>query len=220
MNCSLHENPWLSIWVHPRKTIKGIVESNPNYCLWVLSAIFGFSSLIGIAQTISLGNHLSLLAIVVLSAILSPIWGFLIFSLSAWLLFQTGKWIGGSGDVPSIRTVVAWSHVPASLTVVVWTLLLFLFGQQLLQNVSLPADLTIGKTFLVFVGALIQMTASVWGVVIFINGLMVVQLFSIGKALLNVLLMVLLLGLILFVFLTAIQWSCSSFFDVPLITSQ
>ena len=75
MSGKLDMNPWFSIWVRPRRTIQAIVDYNPNYRLGILSAIYGFSALLGLAQSFSMGDIFGMISILIFTVILSPIWG-------------------------------------------------------------------------------------------------------------------------------------------------
>jgi hypothetical protein len=63
-------NPWKSILTKPRETIRSIVGYNANYRLLVLSIIYGFNSMLGIAQKISFGERLSGISMIILAVIL------------------------------------------------------------------------------------------------------------------------------------------------------
>jgi len=51
-------NPWLRMWVKPKTTIRKIIEYNPNFRLFWLSAIYGIVSLLSSSQSFALGHRL------------------------------------------------------------------------------------------------------------------------------------------------------------------
>ena len=74
-------NPWLGMWTHPKSTIRTIIDYNPNYRLFLMCAIYGFVSLISFTQSFALGSHINFFLLLLLSLIIAPFWGYLIFLL-------------------------------------------------------------------------------------------------------------------------------------------
>lgn len=195
-----HQSPWLSIWVRPRATITRIVQDNPNKSIWLLAAIFGFSSLLNTFQSASLGLSLSPLAILIIAIVLSPFWGMAYFSVWGWLVLKTGKWFKGQGTFHSIRAAYAWSAVPLVLNIPLWLLMALLFGKQLFLNFPEGYLLTDGQITILFFILISKVILAVWALVIFLNALSEVQEYSVFRAILNVivagLIAVIVLGLL------------------------
>jgi hypothetical protein len=191
-------NPWLSIWVQPRETIREIIDSNPNYKLFVLCALYGFPMAMSFAQSFSLCTKFPTWSIVVAGLILCTFLGFIGISICSWLLHVTGKWIKGTGTFQAIRAAVAWSNVPNAVTSLTWFILLGFFGGQVFcRGFSETAFVGYhaGIVFLIF---LIQSIVSIWGFIILLKTLGEAQGFSAWKALLNV--------AIPFVIVVALSW--------------
>ena len=184
----MSNNPWLTIWAHPRETIAGIISKNPNKDLWWLSAIYGFSSLLNIFQTFLVGKHLELFVIFLIVLVLCPLWGYLNLSIWSWVVAFTGKWLKGAGNFQVVRSAYAWSCVPLLINVPIWILLTFLFGSQLFSNFSEHPLLTNGQVTLLFCLLLLRVTGVIWSIVIYVNALAEVQKFSILRAIGNILL--------------------------------
>jgi hypothetical protein len=191
-------SPWLSIWVEPKQTIRSIVKTDPKFGFVILSAIYGLPMALNLAQNFSLGFQVPLWAIVVGSLIVCTILGMIGISISTWLLHVTGRWIAGKGSYQTIRTAVTWSNVPNIVTILMWIILLSVFGGALFNKQFSETHFIGYQAGIVFIVFLLQTIVSIWGFIILLQGLSEVQGFSVWKALLNV--------LIPFVIVVAVIW--------------
>lgn len=215
MKSNLGFNPWSAILTKPKETIQAIVEFNPNYHLLLLSMIYGFSALLGLAQNLKLGEKLDFISIIIPAIILAPLWGYIAFSVSSWFVFFTGKWIGGKAPFKHIRAVAAWSNVPAIVSAFMWLLLLFIFGHGIFQDFATKPELSAAQVWTVFSIMFVQLIASIWSLVIYINALAQVQQFSILRAISNIILSFLVVLAIIVLFSLIFKWTCAPFFNAP-----
>lgn len=179
-------NPWLSIWVRPRETIRDIIAVNPKYCLTYLCALYGFPMALNFAQSFSLGSIFPAWAILLAGVIVCSFLGYVALSFFAWLLHVTGRWIGAVGSFQTIRSAVAWSNVPNSVTCLAWLVLLGVFGGQVFCRGFSEMSFVGYQAGVVFLVFLVQSIVSIWGFIILLKALGEVQGFSAWKALLNV----------------------------------
>ncbi len=194
----LERNPWLSIWVQPRETIREIINFDPKYKLFVLCALYGFPMAMSFAQSFSLSSQFPTWSIVIAALVVCTFLGYIGISISTWLLHVTGKWIKGSGTYQTIRAAVAWSNVPNAITSLTWFLLLGIFGGKIFCrefSESTFIGYQAGVVFLIF---LIQSIVSIWGFIILLKTLGEAQGFSAWRALLNI--------AIPFVIVVALAW--------------
>jgi len=183
----LSVNPWVGMWVRPRETIRAIVNFNPRYLFPLLSAIYGFPMMLQFGQNLSLGERLPLWAIALGAVVLSTFIGMLGMTIMSALLCWTGKWIGGKASFIEIRAAVSWSHVPNLVNIVIWLIMMGVFGSRLFFQSFAETPFLGHEISVVFIGFLVQVIISVWGFVIALKSLGEVQGFSAWKALLNVL---------------------------------
>jgi len=188
MSQQLGINPWLKMWVDPRRSIQAIVDYNPKFKFPLLSFIYGFPMMLHFMQTISAAESLSLPVIVVLSLALAPFIGMLGISIISGLLLWTGKWLGGKGSYLSIRAAVSWSNVPNIVNILMWLLLVVTFGSELFLSAFAGAPFVGRELGIVGFAFFIQGVVSIWSFVILLQGLGQVQGFSAWKGLLNVIL--------------------------------
>jgi Yip1 domain len=177
-------NPWISIWTEPRKTIDSIVDENPKKHLWLLAWIYGFLSFMNASQSFVLGNTVQFFGIILLSILIAPLWGMLVFQVWSYVVHLIGKLLKGKGSFPYVRAAFAWSCVPLTVNIFLWILLLLVFGKSLFQT----AEPTTGPVVLLTLVLIAKVIVMIWSLVIYINALAEVQRFSIGRAILNILL--------------------------------
>lgn len=191
------KNAWLSIWAHPRETIRRIVAENKDKSLWLLASIYGFSSLLSSFQSLSLGSIFGVLPIFLLALIFAPIWGYVAFSIWSWVVTWSGKWLKGSGDFRGVRAAYAWSCVPLVVSDLIWLAMLVLFGVSLFMSPAAGGQVfPQGQMALLLVLLLAKVVLSVWSLVIYINTLAEVQKFSALRAIGNIVIAGILIGVV------------------------
>jgi len=211
-------NPWTNIWIHPKKTIKEIVAYNPNFRLWVLSTIFGFSSLMYLEQIFSPGLKYSLKAIILFSLLIAPFWGYFVFCFLSFLVHRVGKLMNSKASYSDVRAVASWSCVPYSISSLVWIILIFFFGNDLFKNFPQNTSITEVQMSFVLAALGIKLTMTTWSFFIYIQGLSLIQGFNIPKTILNIVFAMLIVSVIIFLLWSAIVNTCGYFYDVPLVT--
>ncbi len=194
-----YSNPWISIWTHPRATIARIAVDHPNRSLWLLAGIYGFCSLMNMFQSIALGETLSILGIFILAVLLSPLYGYISFSLWSWFVFLVGKWFKGEGTFKTIRAAYAWSCVPMALNIPLWFLMVFLYGHQVFLNFPDTHLISSSQVIFLFVILIVKVVLTVWSLVIYLNALAEVQRFSVLRAILSLVVTGVIVALIFFV---------------------
>ena len=178
-------NPWFSMWLHPRRTIGQIVETNPDRLVLLLAAVGGIVEALINASSDSKGENMSLQAILLTSLIGGPLMGVIGLWLGGALLRWTGGWIGGQADSRRIRATLAWANVPLVWSLLLWIPALLLFGAELFAAATpiLDASTMLSGLYMVFsfgIGIV-----SIWAFVVFLHALGEVQGFSAWKALGN-----------------------------------
>jgi hypothetical protein len=211
-----HKNPWISIWTHPRATIARIVLENPNRSLWLLAAIYGFSSVMNTFQSMAWGNSMGTIQLLLLAIVIAPFWGWVNFSLWSLVVFWVGRLFKGAGHFTTIRAAYSWSSVPLALNIPIWLLMIAIFGHQLFLNFPDAPTLPNGLMFFLFSTLVIKVVLAVWSLVIYLNALAQVQSFSMVKAIFNVVLSGVVVGLFMFFFWTALIYAFGGVAASPL----
>lgn len=179
---------FLTMWTKPKATIRQIINTNTDSKLFVLSIIYGLPMMFYYAQSTSMGQSMSLFAILLLCLIGSLVIGYIGINLGAFLLFFTGKWIGGKATFKQVRASVAYSNVTNLVAIAIWLILMTLFRQSVFLS-DFPYVSTLGD-FAILMNSifLIQLVVAVWSIVIFVASLSETQGFSNFKAVINSLL--------------------------------
>ncbi len=176
MNEPFH--PWISIWSHPRSTIRSITEHNPRLGFWVLATIYALALSFSTANFYSWGLEHSFPTVFFPLVILSPLMGFVWLTFQAFLLRLTGKMLGGKAPAWHIRAAVAWSRIPYVFALAMWLVLMGVHAETaFIQHTAGPTA--------VFV-TLISLILHIWGIVLLIQLLREVQGFGVWKTILNV----------------------------------
>lgn len=109
-------NPWLSVWLRPRTTIRYILANNPSYGYWLIVFAYGFVNMLQSFESSKSGDKIdSLGAILAASLIIGPPVVLLGVFISGWLLKVTGNWLKGKGSQLDLRIVSLWSYLPLTL---------------------------------------------------------------------------------------------------------
>lgn len=180
-------SPWISMWCYPRQTIRRIVEADPDRHVLLIAAIGGIGDAIDRAAINSLGSHLSLEAILLLSVVAGPVLGVISLYVVGFFLRLTGEWIGGGADSHDLRCAIAWSSVISIWAMVLWIPEVLLFGKELFTWKRPMIHASPVLTCLFWVFSAIEVIVGVWAFVVFLKCLSEVQRFSVWKALANAL---------------------------------
>lgn len=124
-------NPWWTIWVYPRLTIRQVIDTNPRMHFWVLALFFGIVWTAMLGTQVGLGDYFSpagVAGFILFFGILLGIGGVYVLSI---LLGRLARSLGGQAEGQHIRAVLVWAGMPMC---VLFALGLFpfilLFGQR------------------------------------------------------------------------------------------
>ena len=181
-------NPWFSMWRHPRRTIRQIVETDPERLVLLLAALGGIVQGLASSSNKSQGDRVSLTVILLANLVLGPVMGIVGLWLGGILLRWTGRWIGGQADARRVRTALAWSNVPQIWCLLLWIPAILLFGQELFTEATpiIHANSLLAVLYIGF--SMGTVVIGVWSFVVCLHALGEVQGFSAWTALLNMLL--------------------------------
>ncbi|HAB99176.1 MAG TPA: hypothetical protein DCE71_05085 [Parachlamydiales bacterium] len=171
-------NPWRSMWLRPRETIRWVVQTDPRYGVFWLSGIYILQSLFFFLNFWSFGLTVHYYAILIPSLVLAPLLGVIWVWFYGWLLQCTGRWLGGDAPASHVRAALAWSRLPMSAAFVLWV---FLFFQQ-------PEEMFIqhGPGTLAPVIHTTLFLLEIWTLILFVQAIREVHHFSLLKSLLNI----------------------------------
>lgn len=129
---------------------------------------------------------MSTTSILLLALVGGGLFGWITYLLYAWGMSVTGQWLRGRSNYDTFRTVLAWSLVPSITTLLFLMPEVAVFGDSLFKSDLVVYSLA--SRTLAIAGGLAQLVFSIWSLVILIKGIMLVQNFSLGRALANMIL--------------------------------
>lgn len=180
-------NPWLQIWVRPKKTMRFIIETNPKRIILWLAMLSGALSVLAwlIYQWVSqpqrevYQNPFFVIGMLVIGAL----FGSIHLYLFGWLLRLTGGWIGGQGNFIEVKSAVGWSNYPLIIA----------------NCFNIISVLVVPNPWFQGLFALLNVTALVWGIVIFLNVVGEAHRFSAWKTLLAVIITLVLIFVVIMI---------------------
>jgi hypothetical protein len=169
-------NPWVSIWLRSKITIRSILQTNPTRGFFWLAIIAGFQQTIMLMNVYPVGfaKHIFMFFI---ALIISPIVGYIWFYYFGGIIYLISKWFGGAGTYGETRTAYAWSRLPVSIYLILLTMLLFvkpelIFSKYLFFSSS------------VFV-AIVGLVFGIWALIILFQNLTEVHKYTPVKTILT-----------------------------------
>lgn len=172
------DNPFVSICLKPRQTIRAIVKSNPEKYITSLAVITGICEALDEFITEEAFDDIWFVGVLI-ALVAGPFIG--ILSLHIGSAFQ--NWIahqfGGIGSALEMRAVIAWSSVPIIVSAVLWiphiliVSISYAVGNPSILDTFLPL-------FIIF--GLIDIVMVLWSFYIYIQCFAEVQGFSGWKA--------------------------------------
>lgn len=178
-------NLWLNIWLKPTATMDFALRNCPTKYVTLFFILAGISDAIDRAVQKNIGDNDSLVFVLTTAIFVGAISGPIGSYIYSWALSYTGKWINGIGTASEFRTVVAWASFPVITSLILVILEIVFFGNELFKS-NPSIDTYLGLYTWYFL-AFLEFLLGIWGLVILVKGVMLVQGFKAGKAILNVL---------------------------------
>ena len=113
------------------------------------------------------------------------LFGWISFYISAWILSGFGStFLSGRAKSDEFRTVLVWGSIPSTTSIVFSILLFIVYGAD---SFDMDAEADMIEAIIITIVGFIQLGLSIWSLYIITQGVMLIQKFSLVKALLNVL---------------------------------
>ena len=186
--------PRLSIWTSPRATIRAKLLAGPTFAAWFLPALSGIVQSFVEGASNSVGRRAAALWIVGMAGVIGTAWGVLQLFVTAGVLHLVGRWTGGRATFTQLRIALAWAAAPQALVVVVWLVGTLLAGRFLFVD---PERIPDGQTGAIFVALFVWLTTlagAVWWAILVVIGVAEAQGVSLWKALGNLVVAALMIG--------------------------
>jgi hypothetical protein len=186
-------NPWFSMWIRPRATVQQIVDTDPNRLIIVLAMLIGVTQVLDRAATSSMGDRLSLGAILATALVIGPFVGLIAVHVCAWVVSVVGKMLGGRAPLANVRAAIAWGNVPALWTALSWIPAIAGLRNEMFMTEPSSIETSVPLLMLFFGASMAQVVGAIWSLVAMCKALGQVQGFSGWKGLANLVLAILVL---------------------------
>ena len=183
-------NPWFSIWVQPRATMRQILDRDPRRMVHLLALAAGALGGLEAHVPAPASEMMPLPAIVTMKLILGALGALLFLYLFGFLIRLTGGWLHGTGEFVAVRSALAWSMIPNIWAGLLLLPLLVYMGAEALNFDPVEAIQEPGGAVLLVPLTLLTMVIAIWSIVITIKCVAEAHRFSawngFGAALLSI----------------------------------
>lgn len=189
-------NPFFSIWLSTRDTVRYVIDHKSlNYSL-TLAAIAGLPNAISSASELSKIVNISLFLLLICIIVLGPIMSLISLCIGAAIYTWVGKWFGGFGTFKEMVKAMGVMMIPNIWLTPYWVISL-IFVRNNLFTMDLW-KISTGATIWFLVSSIITLIFSIWMIFIQSKGIGEVHLFSSWKGFATLLIPSILLGAIVF----------------------
>jgi len=157
-------NPFLTIWLSPRETIRRIVEWNPGYCVLWLACLAGVGQVLDRSTIRDLGDKVPLAVLWVIVLVGGPLAGLLHLWISSLLLRWTGRWLGGVATLRQLIAAVAWSLTPQAFAQLLFIPSWLIAGRELFTKHTPHLDAHPGLLVMLTVLGAVETILGIWSV--------------------------------------------------------
>jgi hypothetical protein len=176
-------NPWLSIWLQPRQTIREHVDNVSYGKIFLFTALLGFTFSLDHAQSQLLGDKYELAPILISSVITGIVFGFLFWYAISRLSLWMGHLFNGHGTWEEVRGATLWASIPFIAKLGLWLIQLLLFGHENFTEVAPVIESSLLLVILFNLFLLLQILLVIWYVFVFSKAIAEVHGFSAWKGL-------------------------------------
>jgi hypothetical protein len=180
------DNLLLKIWLKPKDTLTHILKNYPDKYVTILLVLGGVVRAIDRASNKSMGDNMSTVAVLGVAIIFGGLFGWMTYYIYAWAMSVTGQWIKGESNSSQFRTIIAWALIPSICSLVLLGPELIVFGDDLFKSEPVNDSSLDGISWIIF--GVIELTLGIWTMIILVKGISLIQNFSIGKSILNMIL--------------------------------
>lgn len=182
---------FIKIWTQPRRIFKFINDTQYEKYFYILMFFTGVVRAFERASSKDMGDHSSLFSIVFGCVIIGGTLGWISYYIYAALISWSGKWLNGVGNTSSIFRMMAYAMIPSILGLFFLFLQIAVYGVDYFTDYAGYLEKNVVANIVFWISFIIGILLSLTTLVFMVIGLSEVQKFSIGKAVLNLILPIL-----------------------------
>lgn len=179
------------IWTQPRAVLRYIHNNQYDKYVAFLLVLAGISRAFDRASMRDMGDEMSLIGVVGTCILMGGLLGWLWYYIYGALVSWTGNWLNGKGDTTSIVRVIAYGMIPAIVALIFLIPQIAIYGNEMFKEFGDITNAGIVANIIFYGSLIIEVILGICTMVFCVIGISEVQQFSIGKAVLNFLLPVL-----------------------------
>ncbi|RRR65334.1 MAG: hypothetical protein EI684_23475 [Candidatus Viridilinea halotolerans] len=127
-------NPWLALWLQPRRAMRSAIALRSTGETWLLAALAGVSGYLAAMAWGDLGATLGPREVLAVAVIVGPLLGMILLQLVG-VLLRTGGWLlGGRAAAGRVRAALAWATTPLIFGLPLWVLQLLIWPEATFQQ--------------------------------------------------------------------------------------
>lgn len=184
------------IWTNPRMVFKYLNDYQYNKFVILLLVLGGIARGLDRAVFKNMGDNISLIGVLIISILVGGLLGWIAYYIFGWVLSWTGKWLKGEGDSSSLVRIMVHAMIPSLVGVLLFIPQIAMFGNGVFQSDFNIFSCGIVSVIIYFTTTLLELILGIWSFVLLVIGVSEVQKFSIGKAVLNLLLPILIFAVL------------------------
>ncbi|MBV9789930.1 MAG: YIP1 family protein, partial [Chloroflexi bacterium] len=176
-------NPWLSIWIRPRATMRYILNTDPKAYVFGLCFIGTLLESLDRAAGRAIGDNIPFPFVLMLCAVFSLFGTLIGLEIGGRILRWVGGLLGGQGTLEGMKAALGWSSVPSLVGLLIWLPQLVVLGPDLFTTDMPRIDANPMLAMLVLATSGFEILLSAWAFVIYIKCLAEAHQFSSWRAL-------------------------------------
>ncbi len=189
----------------PKQAFQFIDNYKYNKHVILLLVLSGIVKALDKAETKSMGDNIPIWGIIGFSLFIGLLFGWLLNYIYAFLVSKTGEYLNRKASTESILRVLAYSLIPAIISLFVYFVRILFYGNSIFQSTLLYSSDEFLNNIISYIFIFIDLFLMVWSLILLIIGVSIVQKFSIGKAIVNIVLPAILIVLIFLIIYVVID---------------
>ncbi|MNL19490.1 Yip1 domain protein [compost metagenome] len=191
------KNILVKIFTAPKEAFQFIESYKYNKHVTLLLILSGIIKALDKAESKSMGDHFSIWGVIGFSIFIGVLFGWILNYIYSFFISKTGRYLNGKASTESILRVLAYSLIPAIISLFVFFLRILIYGNSIFRSsIIYEGELNnIIYYFFIFIDLFLMS----WSLILFIIGVSIVQKFSILKSIVNIISPAILIMIIAFI---------------------
>ena len=174
------------IWTEPRVVFRFLEDFRYDRYTYVLLFLAAVVNSLDHAGKNNMGEEHSLMYVLIMTIIFGGTFGAMFYYIYAAIASWVGRWFGGKANTASLLRVFAHAAFPVVLTLVIVIIHIALFGIDLFRGEIVIDDYDTTYNVIYWITIVVQISLAIWGICLAVVGVSEVQKISIGAAIGNV----------------------------------